>query len=816
MCLLIEQIRRQLQRKHGVVLHDRIGEGGFAYVYRGIKDGVECAVKIATHPIQENPSEYKSLAILQQIEGHPHLITLLGYHQVEGHLVTCWELAQEGTLADKLQQFREAGHRGIPRDQLLTWMYEAAEAIEYLNTKGILHRDIKPQNIFLFGNSVKVGDLGIMKFVGADTTRHTGFVSMGYSPPEAYDGQLNRTIDIYGLAATYIKLRTGHEPFGTQDILKRQLENKPEVSELPAAEQGAIYWALAPNPKNRPQWGATEWVRFLEAACRRPEVKRESQATAGNVPPQAAPQKSADAGRDSSVELAIEKQKTERIALIVSPFILLMAALMVAIIEFGRHFDKHEDESPRSFPVLSQSGIKTESLPSSSKSSPSTVQSVEDKEDTHQEPQAKPQAKPTSPPAKSKATDSSGHDSKPTESPDSSVPTEKPQGMPRTESQTSEEPQEKLVKREIDDIPGSPEGHAGNMRENLPGPRPPFHRPSASSSPRPNWDVYIESTSLLPVQAFDVSQDGRWMAVAATDQPQSEQQVGIWDLQNKRLVRWVRGHTMWINDVAISPGGRILASGSQDDTVIFWDIQTGKRLHVYDHGSLVKTVTFCRGGELALVGGGRSVVGSLKTEKILAVLDVPNGYLCNSAISADGNYVVGVTDMGHVYCWNLKRRRVHQVFRTLPDRKGRVCLSPDGSLLLLWSPWNSDVRVIELPKGRLRGKLSAGTQISSVRISPDGKRAAIAAGGSVSLWDLQSGSKMFSLEGCAGKKLVFSLQGKQLVVGREYGIIEAWDLSQRRKLWRCYLLRPQDWLLVTSEGEIAGSPNGRKCLQQER
>jgi serine/threonine protein kinase len=66
----------------------------------------------------------------------------------------------------------------------------------------------------LLHDYVKLGDLGLAKIVGASTGCHTKAGIFGYLPPEAWKGQTSATIDLYGLAATYVKLRTGPEPFG--------------------------------------------------------------------------------------------------------------------------------------------------------------------------------------------------------------------------------------------------------------------------------------------------------------------------------------------------------------------------------------------------------------------------------------------------------------------------------------------------------------------------------------------------------------------------------------------------------------------------
>jgi serine/threonine protein kinase len=273
-----------LRRKYGWRLDHEIGQGGFGVVYREVVDGVERAVKISRFPLEEvagNASdvqaavqrELEAIELLRRVGNHPHVLTLIRYEVVLGHLVTVWELASEGTLLDRLKEHqRQNGQCGLPLDQLMPWMEQAAEGIEFLNSRGIFHRDIKPQNLFLVGGQVKVGDLGFLKLAGLSTASQTGMGTVGYLPLEAYPrsanerGQLHRTIDVYGLAATYVHLRTGKPPFGTtpHEITARQQRGDPCTEGMTAAEAEWVRQALSPRPNDRPT-SAKSFVQQLES-----------------------------------------------------------------------------------------------------------------------------------------------------------------------------------------------------------------------------------------------------------------------------------------------------------------------------------------------------------------------------------------------------------------------------------------------------------------------------------------------------------------------------------------------------------------------
>jgi len=275
-------VQQVLETEHGLKLVRRIGGGGFAEVWEArTSQDVPCAVKVSLRPLDGETAqiqkELQTLELLKGLGGHPHVVSLMDVWQIGGYLVTRWELAPDEkarSLEDLLQYYQAEGKRGIPLKELLRYIYDAAQGIDFLNNQGIVHRDIKPGNLLLFWGRVKVGDLGLAKFVGASTASHTGAGTWGYLPPEAYQGRIGPAVDLYSLAATYVRLRTGREPFGTDpvEILDRQRAGQPILDGLSQAEVPVVLEALAPRPEDRPQKGACDWVRRLYRALQGPRV----------------------------------------------------------------------------------------------------------------------------------------------------------------------------------------------------------------------------------------------------------------------------------------------------------------------------------------------------------------------------------------------------------------------------------------------------------------------------------------------------------------------------------------------------------------
>src|SRR5207237_6307152 len=141
---------------------------------------------------------------------------------------------------------------GIPREELLRYMEESAEALDLMNIQYQLqHLDIKPHNIFLTHNHIKVADFGLVKDLEGMVASVTGGVTPVYAAPETFDGYVSRYCDQYSLAIVYQELLTGQRPFtGTnvRQLILQHLQATPTVASLPPGDQPVIIKALAKKP----------------------------------------------------------------------------------------------------------------------------------------------------------------------------------------------------------------------------------------------------------------------------------------------------------------------------------------------------------------------------------------------------------------------------------------------------------------------------------------------------------------------------------------------------------------------------------------
>jgi serine/threonine protein kinase len=256
----------------GYKLLERIGGGGFGDVWKvEAPGGLLKAIKFvfgdladAGEDAQRAEQELKALKRVQTVR-HPYILSLERYDIIDGQLLIVMELADRN-LWDRFKECRSEGLPGIPREELLRYMEETAEALDLMNLQyGLQHLDIKPQNVFLVHNHVKVADFGLVKDLEGMAASVTGGVTPVYAAPETFDGWVSRYSDQYSFAIVYQELLTGQRPFSgsnVRQLILQHLQATPNVAMLPASDQPTILRALSKNPDERFP-SCTDLVRAL-------------------------------------------------------------------------------------------------------------------------------------------------------------------------------------------------------------------------------------------------------------------------------------------------------------------------------------------------------------------------------------------------------------------------------------------------------------------------------------------------------------------------------------------------------------------------
>jgi serine/threonine protein kinase len=244
----------------GYRLVEPLGSGGFGEVWKCIAPGeIHKAIKFVfgnlNSPDGESAraeQEYCALKRIKEVR-HPFVLSMDRIEVVEGELVIVMELADK-SLHDCFVEAQTAGQIGIPRDTLLCYLRDAAEALDHMIEKhNLQHLDIKPRNLFVISDRVKVADFGLVK----QLERPSGLMSSVtplYAPPETFRGEVSKHSDQYSLAIVYQELLTGQRPFGGKNprqLALQHTQEKPELRFLPEADREVVGRALAKNPNDR-------------------------------------------------------------------------------------------------------------------------------------------------------------------------------------------------------------------------------------------------------------------------------------------------------------------------------------------------------------------------------------------------------------------------------------------------------------------------------------------------------------------------------------------------------------------------------------
>ena len=240
----------------GYALTDQLGVGGYGEVWRATAPGgLTKAVKfIFGHYSDKRATrELKSLEKIKTVR-HPFLLSLERIEVLEDRLVIITELA-DGSLKDRYDQCVASGMPGIPRDELLAYLRDTADALDFLSAQHSLqHLDVKPENLLILAGHVKVADFGLVKDVANSQESLVGGLTPLYAAPEVFRGQPSQFSDQYSLAIVYQEMLTGSLPFRgatAAELTMQHLKDEPELSALPSADRYTLARALSKDESRR-------------------------------------------------------------------------------------------------------------------------------------------------------------------------------------------------------------------------------------------------------------------------------------------------------------------------------------------------------------------------------------------------------------------------------------------------------------------------------------------------------------------------------------------------------------------------------------
>lgn len=239
----------------GYELLESLGRGGMGDVFRARQGslGRIVALKLlrpdlaATGWLPERfEQEARTMAALQ----HPNVVTVHDSVRLEdGRVAIVMEFIGGGSLREKLH----GAPGGLPLPQALTWARQIADGLRAAHSAGVVHRDVKPDNVLIDeAGTARVSDFGLAFSGGEARTRYTGTGAAagtpGYMPPEIWRGEsADVRSDVFSFGAMLYEMLTGRLPQGSFPP-PRAL--RPDIS---SALNDTIVAALRPDPADRPR-----------------------------------------------------------------------------------------------------------------------------------------------------------------------------------------------------------------------------------------------------------------------------------------------------------------------------------------------------------------------------------------------------------------------------------------------------------------------------------------------------------------------------------------------------------------------------------
>ena len=238
---------------------ERIGQGAMGTVYAADDPslGRLVAIKVMTGDLDEEPEIrerfYREAKVTGQL-AHRNIVTVLDLGEERGHPYIVMELLSGQSLPDYM------GSENRPFDTRLDLMMQVCEGLQAAHAGGIIHRDVKPSNLFVLrDNTLKILDFGVARLANSNLTMG-GFVvgTPEYMSPEQAQGRpVDARSDIFSAAGVFYFMLAGRSPFAASELPKmlHNVMHEPppplDEAQAPAALQRILLRALSKDPGQR-------------------------------------------------------------------------------------------------------------------------------------------------------------------------------------------------------------------------------------------------------------------------------------------------------------------------------------------------------------------------------------------------------------------------------------------------------------------------------------------------------------------------------------------------------------------------------------
>jgi len=678
---------------------------------------------------------------------HPNILRVLdfGVSQEQTFIVT--EYAGGGSLAQKLRpdptqpplrlSFEEAGY----------YLEQIGEALTEAHSQGLIHRDIKPQNILLDQRGrALVADFGLAAVTTTATSSSVATEASVsgtplYMAPEQWQGKARKASDIYALGIILYQMLTGFPPYlGSQYELMSQHINAPvprlsrQASELnyPEALNQLFAQLLAKDPQQRPRPAKDCYQLYKKAlATSNPQgVGIKSHPTPDPEPTVAIPPvlpASPNYVAGNLVPLifqttpppATPTRRFSKKALTLFGIELLVILFLVSLLIVFLIGNKPEEIASRQ---ITASVFTTSQNTSPSSTTGEITLAIQKLETT------------------------------PTPS------------TTRLETFTS---QATLTKPGNSPTP-APESRATTSLSNL----------SVVNPSQPIIQTLLGHSDRVISVVF--SPDGKLLASGSFDNS-----VKLWDVTTGKELKTLSGHTAGVRSVIFHPTGKWLVSSANDKTIRIWDIASGREVGTFlGHTAEVGALAFTPDGSLLVSGSDDTTlkVWDFASRRELRTLSGHSREVNSVAISPDGKTIASGGFDNLLKFWDLASGKELKNLTGHKNQIYSVAFSPTGDIVASAST-DTSLKFWEVSTGKeLKTLEGHKDEVLSVVFSPDGKTIASGGGNSepvIRIWNVESGQEIQKLSGHSSgiRGLAISPDGKILASGSRDNTIKLWRIN---------------------------------------
>ncbi len=313
---------------------------------------------------------------------------------------------------------------------------------------------------------------------------------------------------------------------------------------------------------------------------------------------------------------------------------------------------------------------------------------------------------------------------------------------------------------------------------------------AAYSSSRDLSDEAISNTEIDPERSLLLALAGAYSTYGSYGEMTGEARNALNQaLRSSHLIMRLTGHEDQVEDVAFSPSGTLIATGSKDGLIKLWDPVSGRLVRKIESDAPVYGLAFMPDDALIGAAGKAAVhlwdVASGKES--LPPLPYPSAFQTAKAVafSPDGARMAAATFEGPIIIWNMSNRKVVQTLAGHPRGTYSVMFSPTGKRLVSGGAdgtakiWNavSGANLITVP--------TASQSVYAVAFSPDGSTIATAEDSSTAeIWDASNGTERHKLAGHTGAVLgiAFNPQGTWIATASEDKTVKIWDVRTGTEL----------------------------------